>query len=35
MLLVVCVLGGSVVAFLGMVLWANDGRFKSEQSGEV
>jgi hypothetical protein len=30
MLEVTVVIGGAVVAFLAMVLWANSGRFKSE-----
>ena len=29
MLQVFLCLGGAVIAFLSMVLWANDGRFKS------
>ena len=30
MLEVVVVIGGAVVAFFAMVLWANSGHFKSE-----
>jgi hypothetical protein len=30
MLEVAVVIGGALVAFLAMVLWANSGRFKSE-----
>ena len=32
MLEVVVVIGGALVAFISMVLWANSGRFKSHDS---
>jgi hypothetical protein len=35
MLQVVVCIGGAVVAFLSMVLWANSGRFKSENDSDV
>ena len=35
MLEVCVVLSGAVVAFLAMVLWANSGRFKSEDATDL
>lgn len=34
MLQVTVVLGGALVVFLSLVLWANSGRFKSESDHE-
>jgi len=35
MLEVTVVIGGAVIAFLAMVLWANSGRFKSDNDTDV
>jgi hypothetical protein len=35
MLEVTVIIGGAVVAFIAMVLWANSGRFKSENDTDV
>lgn len=35
MLQIVACLGGGVVAFLAMVLWANDGRIKSANDTDI
>jgi hypothetical protein len=35
MLQVVVCIGGAVIAFLSMVLWANSGRFKSENDTDI
>ena len=34
MLQIVVCLGGAFVVFLSMVLWANDGRFKSHNEND-
>jgi hypothetical protein len=35
MLEVTVVIGGALVAFLAMVLWANSGRFKSDNDTDI
>jgi low affinity Fe/Cu permease len=35
MLEVTVIIGGAVVAFIAMVLWANSGRFKSENDTDL
>jgi low affinity Fe/Cu permease len=35
MLEVVVIISGSVIAFIAMVLWANSGRFKSDNDTDV
>ncbi len=35
MLQVCVVIGGALIAFVSMVLWANSGRFKSENDSDI
>jgi hypothetical protein len=35
MLEVCSVIGGAVICFIALVLWANSGRFKSEQDTDI
>jgi hypothetical protein len=35
MLEVVLIIGGSLIAFLAMMLWTNDGHLKSEHETEL
>jgi hypothetical protein len=35
MLEVCSVIGGAVIGFIALVLWANSGRFKSEQDTDI
>jgi hypothetical protein len=35
MLEVTVVISGAVIAFIGMVLWTNSGRFKSENDTDI
>jgi hypothetical protein len=35
MLEVTVVISGAVIAFIAMVLWANSGRFKSENDTDI